>query len=79
MAKKEAEKITLVPKTIKKETKPKNPRAGVTRAKAIRLHCVECMGFQTGLVKECPDYACNLWPFRMGRGQEDTDVPGRKK
>lgn len=74
MPKKKVEPKVEAPK---KTPKSKNPRAGITRAKAIRLQCIECMGYQVGLVKDCPDVPCPLWPFRMGRGQEFTETPIR--
>ena len=40
-------------------------------AKAIREHCIECMGgYQNGaskLVNECPAKACALHDFRFGK------------
>jgi hypothetical protein len=44
----------------------KNARDKITRAQAIKIFCVECMGFQIGLVKSCPDIRCPLWTFRSG-------------
>ena len=52
----------------------KNDRDKISRAKAIRLQCTECMGFQPFLIKDCPSECCPLWPFRIGRGQQHTDA-----
>lgn len=71
----EPKKITKPPK--KKEKAVKSDRDKITRAQAIKLQCIECMGYQKSLVKDCPDYGCPLWPFRKGSGQEHTDVPIR--
>ena len=65
--------------TTESTTKPKrrqkqNARMKITRAQAIKLFCIECMGYQKRLVKDCPDIKCPLWPYRLGRGQEYTDV-----
>jgi len=61
------------------EEKAKNPaRSKVTRAKAIRLQCIECMGYQAALVKSCPDEGCPLWSYRMGNF-ENTPTPIRNK
>ena len=38
----------------------------LTPNKAIRYHCVECMGWSAREVKMCPDPHCPLYPFRMG-------------
>jgi len=35
--------------------------------KAIRNHCLECMGYQAKEVKNCPAKECWLWPYRMGK------------
>ena len=71
-----------VPEEAKKRGRPKgsvktikNDRDKISRAKAIRLQCEECMGFQIFMIKDCPAPSCPLWPFRMGRGQEHTDAP----
>lgn len=42
-------------------TQPTNP------VKAIRANCIECMGNQANLVKDCSITRCPLWPFRMGK------------
>lgn len=34
-----------------------------TRALAIRLHCTECLGWQTH-PRDCTDTTCALFPFR---------------
>lgn len=69
-------KTTKPPK--KKEKAVKSERDKITRAQAIKLQCIECMGYQKTLVKDCPDQQCPLWPFRKGFGQEHTDIPVRK-
>jgi hypothetical protein len=78
----EEKKVTKVtPKTLPplKTTKTiKNSRDKITRAQAIKLFCIECMGFQKSYVKDCTDPACPLWPFRTGKGQEHTDINIRK-
>jgi hypothetical protein len=64
--------------------KPRGPsksvtnREKITRAKAIRLMCIECMGFQVGLVNVCTDPACPLWCYRRGKGFENTEIQMRK-
>lgn len=77
--------VTEVPKKQKKTSEPavkrttaekmpkKSNRASITRAKAIRLQCIECMNYQIGLVNACTDEQCPLWPFRTGKGQQHTD------
>ena len=49
-------------------------RDKITRTRAIRLQCIECMGFQVGLVNSCNNEGCPLWPFRTGRGQQHTSA-----
>jgi len=43
----------------------------LTRKKAIRAFCLQCMGSEDGtsggsMVKACPSVCCPLWPFRLG-------------
>lgn len=66
------------PKAARTPKKVKSERDKITRAQAIKLMCIECMGFQKSMVKDCCDPACPLWPFRKGYGQEHTDIPIRK-
>lgn len=39
----------------------------LTRTKAIRAKCLECMCGQKGEVKHCPCADCPLFPYRLGR------------
>ena len=40
-----------------------------SRAKAIRLKCLDCMGGNVpSLVGECAAFDCPLWPYRWGKG-----------
>jgi hypothetical protein len=39
----------------------------LTRGEAIKAFCVECMGHQPQLVKECTAPDCPLYGFRLGR------------
>jgi hypothetical protein len=71
---KEKKAVSTPPKKQKK-AEPTNERDKVTRAAAIRLNCVECMGYQKNLVNSCENEGCALWPFRKGVGQEHTDRP----
>ena len=45
----------------------------LTPNKAIRYHCVECMGWSPHEVKGCTDHHCPLHPFRLGTN------PSRKR
>ena len=40
----------------------------LTPLKAIKLACVECMGFAHTEVKDCTSPLCPLYPFRTGQG-----------
>lgn len=33
---------------------------------AIRNHCLECVGWESGEVQKCSAPACWLWPYRLG-------------
>jgi hypothetical protein len=43
-----------------------------TPIKAIRHHCIECVGFVKKDVKECTSPLCSLFPYRFGK------APGHK-
>lgn len=42
---------------------------GRRRAEAIRMFCIECMGYQSAEVPRCTDPHCPLYLYRMGPGQ----------
>lgn len=52
---------------VRRDGNGKTRVVDLTPLKAIRLHCVECMGFQKGFVNECSSTLCPLYPFRMGK------------
>lgn len=39
-------------------------RAQTSRAAAIKLFCLECVGCERAAVRDCTDQACALWPWR---------------
>jgi hypothetical protein len=43
----------------------------ITRARAIRLKCLDCSNRQYREVRLCPVMDCPLWPYRHGKGYED--------
>lgn len=49
----------------------------VSRAKAIRYKCLDCCGFQSNEVRECPAVECPLWRYRMGHEERDEFYPPR--
>ena len=49
-----------------KKAKSKVNRDTITRAKAIRLQCIECMGYQGKEVPHCTSDLCPLFPYRLG-------------
>lgn len=56
-------------------TDPKTRTVTITRGKAIRLFCCECMGHQAYEVKNCPDKLCPLFPYKMGREEKPSETP----
>ena len=44
----------------------------ITRAKAIRLKCLDCCCGNTAEVRKCPAEHCPLWRYRMGKEIKDT-------
>jgi hypothetical protein len=51
----------------------KTRKVKLTGLTAIRLHCIECMGFQIHEVKRCTSVLCPLYPFRMGKYGKGTE------
>lgn len=47
----------------------------VTRAKAIRLKCIDCCAGQLSEVRDCHITGCPLWRYRMGQEQQDHLYP----
>ena len=44
----------------------------LTRAKAIRAKCIDCMGGDKSEVRKCTAVKCPLFPFR--KGKEDWEA-----
>lgn len=44
----------------------------VSRAKAIRLKCLDCCAYQPLEVRLCSSYDCPLWRYRMGKEERDN-------
>jgi hypothetical protein len=55
---------------IRKNGSNKTREVALTPSKAIRLNCIECMGFHPSLVKECSSPPCPLYPYRTGRASQ---------
>lgn len=45
-----------------------DPDNWLTRGKAIRWKCIDCMAGQQAEIRACTIKTCPLWPYRMGRG-----------
>ena len=50
-----------------------------TRKKAIRLFCIECMGFQVGEVNKCCAPTCPLFPYRSLSSIKDFDYSSKNR
>ena len=46
-------------------------RARTSRAAAITLFCLECVGCERAAVRDCTDQACALWPWRPYQRREE--------
>jgi hypothetical protein len=42
-----------------------------SRAAAIKLFCLECVGCERAAVRDCTDQACALWPWRPYQRREE--------
>ena len=51
----------------------------LTRAKAIRLKCLDCCCDQRTEVKNCVAKECPLWRFRMGKEERDENFKPRPR
>ena len=54
----------------------------MTPLKAIRIHCLKCMGW-TGkgslpykTVKKCPNMSCEFYSYRMGKNPKRKGIGG---
>ena len=45
----------------------------ITRAKAIRLKCIDCCCGNMSEVRKCPAEHCPLWRYRMGKEIKDDN------
>lgn len=54
-------------------------KSKMTRSRAIRAKCLDCVCDQVSEVKECPSKACPLWPYRMGGTPTDTELEETQK
>ena len=47
-----------------------------TPLRAIKIHCIDCQGWQRTAVKDCPVTDCTLWAYRFGKrpSKELTDI-----
>jgi len=52
---------------VRRDGKGRTKVVDLTPLKAIRLHCIECMGFQKSFVNKCSSTLCPLHPFRTGK------------
>lgn len=43
----------------------------ISRAKAIRYKCLDCCGYQSNEVRDCPSVSCPLWRYRTGHEEKD--------
>ena len=51
----------------------------ISRAKAIRMKCLDCCCDNMAEVRKCPVTHCPLWRYRMGREENDEFKPIREK
>lgn len=51
----------------------------ITRAKAIRLKCLDCCCGQSNEVTLCPSKNCPLWRYRRGKEERDELYVGKGK
>lgn len=54
-------------KELKATIRQERAAGKLKRARAIRLKCIDCMGYNPYEVTRCPSKSCPLWEFRRGR------------
>ena len=47
----------------------------ISRAKAIRLKCLDCCCDNMAEIRKCPSTNCPLWRYRMGKEENDELRP----
>jgi hypothetical protein len=48
----------------------------LTPLRAIKEHCLECVGWQVKEVQQCTGSKCWLYPFRFGRDKSKKTIVG---
>jgi len=56
--------------------RPRDFRKQLTPMKAIRKHCIQCMGGNFKDVRGCTDFQCNLFFYRFGRFPKRYELGG---
>jgi len=54
-------------------------QAKTSRPKAVRMHCLECCGFDREMVKTCPSENCALFEWRLPSPGTDKARKGGEK
>lgn len=60
-----------IEKHSKVKRRRRKPGEVAHRSKAIRNHCLECVGYNQRAVRECTAEKCWLWPWRLGALDRD--------
>ena len=60
-------KSTMSLQDIREEVARLRKAGKLTRAKAIRLHCIDCAGGTPYAVGKCENTTCPLWEFRQSK------------
>lgn len=66
------EKETMSTYHTVRDKNGKPVKVKLTFAKAIKLFCIECMGFQQQEVKKCVDTLCPLFKHKTGVEEKET-------
>jgi len=46
---------------------------------SIRIFCVQCMDYKTGLVKRCTSPKCPLYPYRLRKRPKNSTLVSLKE
>lgn len=63
-----------IQKSRKVRRRRRSPGELATPLTAIRNHCLECCGYNSGEVSRCSVRQCWLYPYRSGKGTEGERI-----
>ena len=66
----------MIKHTIQWKTEEER-EVGLTPVRAIRFHCLQCVGWSPSEVKSCTSKLCPLHLYRLGNNPEREGIGGK--